>query len=998
MSPEQARGEGDKVGPAGDTYSLGATLYAVLTGQAPVTGRDSLEVLDKVRRGDFPRPRSVRRRVPAALEAVCLKAMAPEPEGRYPSARALADDVERWLADEPVRAYREPLRLRLGRWARRRKPLVAGVASAVLLTVLLGGAASTWLAAQRAETARAVNADFEEAELLLRQAQWRDVEKVLERAEGRMGGGGPQVLRQRLQQLRNDLGMVAALEGIPVLQTAVMKGDGFDLQRTDSDYRKAFADYGLEVEKMDPDEAAARIRESAIREQLVAALDDWVTQKPLTDKAAREQLLLVVGQVDPDPWRRQLREAWVRGDVPALERLAARAPVDSLPRSTLVILGRGLVHVGSIRALPLLQAAQRLYPDEFWFNDILAVALLRTGPTRVAEAVGFFRAALALRPQSPGAHVNLGDALRRQKQLAEAEAALRTAIRLQPGYAMAHLNLSLVLSEKGDLDGAVAALREGIHLKPGYGPAYYNLGLYLDQQGRLDEAVAACREAIRLEPNDAKAHYNLGIVLKKQNRLEEASAAYRAAIRAKPNHAEAHCNLASTLQALGRPEEALTCYREAIRVKKDLAEAHYGLGNLFLKQRKFPEALAAYREAVRVKPDFAMAHCNLGYTLQQQGQRAEAERAYREALVHDPDLYQGYLNLGTLLQEQGRLPEAEACYREAIYLRPEEADARANLGFNLQQRGEWAEAEEVYREAIHFRPDNVKTYLNLGVVLRQQGKLPQAIDVYREAVCREPDYTTAHFNLGNALRQQGKLPQAAAAYRAAIRLQPDLAGAHCNLGLVLSRQGQYHAALAALRHGHELGMRSPGWSAPSDKWVRETEQLVQSDDLLALILRGKAEPVDAAERAVLARFCLEHKRLFVTSARLYDRAFTDQPRLAADLRAGHRYNAARAAALAGCGRGEDAAKQGDEERQRWRAQARDWLRAELAWWTKYLEQGPSQTRAAVAKTMSHWQTDPDLAGLRDPAALANLPDAERTAWQKLWADVETLRRRAAESR
>jgi eukaryotic-like serine/threonine-protein kinase len=134
MSPEQARGDLRAVGPLSDVYSLGATLYCLLTGDPPFEG-GPVEVLGRVQRGDFQAPRQVNPAVPPALEAVCLKAMALKPDGRYASAEALAEDVEHWLADEPVDARPEPWPARLARWARRHKPAVAAVA------VLLAAAA-----------------------------------------------------------------------------------------------------------------------------------------------------------------------------------------------------------------------------------------------------------------------------------------------------------------------------------------------------------------------------------------------------------------------------------------------------------------------------------------------------------------------------------------------------------------------------------------------------------------------------------------------------------------------------------------------------------------------------------------------------------------------------------------------------------------------------------------------------------------------------------------
>ncbi len=142
MSPEQAEGQLDRLGPVSDVYSLGATLYTLLTGRPPLDDPDVVELLKKVARGDFPPPRQMRRGVPATLEAICLKAMALRPEDRYPTATALAEDVEHWLADEPVSAHRDGPLARAGRWARRHRPAVAAAAG-LLVTAVVALAVST---------------------------------------------------------------------------------------------------------------------------------------------------------------------------------------------------------------------------------------------------------------------------------------------------------------------------------------------------------------------------------------------------------------------------------------------------------------------------------------------------------------------------------------------------------------------------------------------------------------------------------------------------------------------------------------------------------------------------------------------------------------------------------------------------------------------------------------------------------------------------------------
>ena len=108
MSPEQASGDLERLGPPSDVYSLGTTLYHVLTGRPPFVGADVYQVLQQVQRGDFPPPRQVDWTIDRTLEAICLKAMSLRPEDRYASSRALADDLDRWAADEPVTARRDP--------------------------------------------------------------------------------------------------------------------------------------------------------------------------------------------------------------------------------------------------------------------------------------------------------------------------------------------------------------------------------------------------------------------------------------------------------------------------------------------------------------------------------------------------------------------------------------------------------------------------------------------------------------------------------------------------------------------------------------------------------------------------------------------------------------------------------------------------------------------------------------------------------------------------
>lgn len=133
MPPEQANGSLDKLGPASDVYSLGATLYFLITGKAPVQGKSVVEVLEKVRVGNVPHPTLINPHIPRSLAAICMRAMSTNPEDRYPNPQELAEEIERYLADEPTQAYVESLSVRIRRWIRKHPRVVASLATSLLV-------------------------------------------------------------------------------------------------------------------------------------------------------------------------------------------------------------------------------------------------------------------------------------------------------------------------------------------------------------------------------------------------------------------------------------------------------------------------------------------------------------------------------------------------------------------------------------------------------------------------------------------------------------------------------------------------------------------------------------------------------------------------------------------------------------------------------------------------------------------------------------------------
>ncbi len=205
------------------------------------------------------------------------------------------------------------------------------------------------------------------------------------------------------------------------------------------------------------------------------------------------------------------------------------------------------------QAEPLLRAAQGQHPEDFWLNYALGEALRERKP---AEAVGFYRAALAMRPTAAEVHLEVSVALERQGQVDEAIRACRKALELEPTDGRYHYYLGSCLRARGRLDEAMAEFRRAIELDPTGAPAHYGLGVCLYVQRRLDEAMAEYRRAIQLDPGGSPAHCSLGMCCQDKGQLDEAMAEYRRAIELDPKAAIFWGRLIFSVAALcveGRP-------------------------------------------------------------------------------------------------------------------------------------------------------------------------------------------------------------------------------------------------------------------------------------------------------------------------------------------------------------------------------------------------------------------------------------------------------------
>jgi tetratricopeptide (TPR) repeat protein/tRNA A-37 threonylcarbamoyl transferase component Bud32 len=775
MSPEQAAGRLDLLGPASDVYSLGATLYCLLTGKVPFDAADVGALLQRVQKGEFPPPRQLKRNVPAALEAVCLKAMALNQQDRYASTRALADDIEHWLADEPVIAWREPLAVRAGRWVRRHRVLAASTAAGLVVALVLVSGGAVWLEQRKEQERRERLAQQERAReqaeaglaqaVALRQGyRYADAKAMLEQVHGWARQASDRDLDTRVNQADADLVLARDLDRVRQEAATLIEGK-WGAARMLEEFPAVLARHGMDVLAGDLDELSQTIRASAVRQDIVAALDNWTLVEINLQRFHR--LVGLANCADElDPWRQAVRAGIAQGDRQRLVQLV-RVTGEGKATPGVVLLLAHAFGPRSEEATGLLRRMQLERPHDFWVNFELGKHLYEQ--KKYQEAVECYLVAVALRSYSPLAHSNLGVALHAKGKVDEAIACYQKAIAIDPKHAPAHYNLGSAWYGKRKVDEAIACFHRASVLDPKLAPAHNNLGWALQGQGKTDEAIACYQKAIAIDPKYAPAHINLGAALGNKGKVDEAIASYH---------------------------KAIACYHKVIDIDPRFAKAYTGLGVCLHGKGKVDEAIVYYKKAIEIDPKYAWAHNNLGFALQAKGEVDEAIESYRRAIAFDPKDAHAHSGLGVALHGKGKVDEAIECYQKAIGIDPRFANAHNNLGWALQGQGKTDEAIACYQKAIGIAPNHAKAHHNLGTALVQQGKLDEARAAFRQAF---RDRSSADAFFANALTRAGRLDEALAAAREAVRLGPNSPWAHQNLGWVLLKQKKWDGAIAAYR-------------------------------------------------------------------------------------------------------------------------------------------------------------------------------------------------------
>ncbi len=654
MAPEQASKRWGEVGPPADVYALGAILYEMMTGRPPFRGESVADTERQLIHNDPAMPSQLNAAVPRDLETICLKCLRKAPGARYASAAALAEDLGRFQRGEPILARRVGLLERAIKWARRRPAAATMVAATIVIVALAIGFAVSFdrvRSAHRADIAmrqgrarQAIETSLALVGNLQQDERWTEAGHLLDDAATHLPDAGSPELAAALAAAQRDQRTAVALERVREGHLGSLN----PYEEADKDYARTFADAGVDVEGA-PGAAAERVRGSPIRQRLLAALDDWAfmiyelkRDAPGRQHLARE-LLALARRVDPDPaWRDRFRDLADWGDaakLAGLARDAASQPTPPPPHQLAILVALEQSIEAKLDLLSPLRDAQRRSPWDFRTNWQLGHLLRALGSA--SEAVGFDRAALALRPDNVDARDELSLALYGCGRTDEAIDVIHCGLDISPHSDWLRSVLVLELADQGRWREARREYRAAVESDPASGAPETSrvMASALRAAGRRDEERGVLLAILSHDPADVGARYGLAKNYLDAGHPDQAVPLLRDLAKNRPNVAEYHMRLGEALTAAHRPDQAIAEFRAAADPAPKDRAAHYGLGVALAETGKLDEALDALQAAADLDPKQAATWGWIAKVRLRQFRLAEArDAAKRQLACLPPDL------------------------------------------------------------------------------------------------------------------------------------------------------------------------------------------------------------------------------------------------------------------------------------------------------------------------------------------------------------------------
>jgi tetratricopeptide (TPR) repeat protein/predicted Ser/Thr protein kinase len=761
MPPEQAAGAVDQVDARSDVFGLGGILCALLTGKPPYVGVNSESTRQLAAQVKLEDAWSRLEACGAEAEwiALCKRCMAAEKADRPTDGAEVASAVAGLRTAAEARARQAELdrvrvegelrnaELKAGELRRRRRIRMAlfGSIAVLGLTIAAGYVMVREQRLQRelqSERARTtVEQSLAQVPDFHQRSLWADAMRTLNEGEGLLGPESAPDLRKRLERARRETILLKTLEEIR-FGKARLRGFTFSnvepLQQYERTFNTCHLFEGASPTFLARDRAAVAkaVRESPIKDFLIAALDDWTFT--LKDEVMAKSLLEVTADATGLEWRRTL-------DPFSKDPAGLNRQVRAIPRSerTPALVGLLSERMPRSEGSELLLDGLAQFPNDFWLHLHLAFAVDRK-PERLAA----LRSAIALRPDAFSIRIvflstildsTLAPALTVMDVRIAHEMAVETH-RLWPNEPLSANYLGATHGRLGHHDEAEAFYRKSIALeKGGIAHVHWNgLGLALRNAGKWEAAAQACRAGIAVNGNTAVLHHNLGVASLVLGQYEAAIESFETSLRTDSSNSPSVesgsiAGIGAACFALGRVADAEAQFRRAEKANAETAELFLHFLKEVLTQRHSNPALAAHLAGRLTKSSVV----RLEETI-----RAETKLA---ALESRPprNLDQMYGKLGEIQYANKLTAEAEQSFRKVLEHHPMSAYAYDWLAFLRLEQHDAAGSLRYAERSVSLDPKSAQGHFNLGRARLATRNIPGAVAAFQEASRLDPKRTDA---------------------------------------------------------------------------------------------------------------------------------------------------------------------------------------------------------------------------------------------------------------
>ncbi len=753
MAPEQAEGRAKDVGPTADVYALGANLYELLTGRPPFVGPTILATLDLVKNAEPVSPRQLQPGVASDLETICLKCLRKEPQHRYETAQALAEDLGRYLNREPILARPTPHWERAWKWIRRR-PSMAALVVVSSLSILAAAGGGLWYRADQDRQRAAVRHRIDDVRtqvngfLLLGEEAIR--RKDWDGAKAHMSSALALV---RTETPLADVGVtVAGLLAVADRKIAERKSRDAARARFLA-FQRSYDDavfYQSQYTGLDPETNLRASRAAARRglEQfqpdngpgggLTLASGDFDTANLgiITERYYELALILAEAVSRPmaseDP-REQARRALEILD--RIERVRATTRTFHLRRASY------LQRSGDPHEAKAEQSRADAEPSEHSTVDDFLEGEAAYHNREYTRAIPAFRRVLTRQPDRFWAQYLMAICHLKEHRPAEAQAALTACQSLRPGFVWTYLLKGFAEGEMGEFDLAETDFARSAELDLDDDAHYVmlvNRGVMRFRRGHPEEAAQDLRTAIALNPDPFQAYINLAQAYQHLHRFDKALETLDRAIARSPNQAILHRARAQTHRLQSQDLKAIDDLDRAIALSTadDPAQAGDRLERALILQQtgRYAEALAECDRALAIQPGRTDLHRVRGAVLVGLKRYDEAIRSFDLCLARGTPSASLYEARGLARAHRGSYQRTITDYTMALGAGRATASLYGHRAWAYLFSGAPGPAARDFDEALRLDPSDARALSGARLANVQQRKVREAIDDARASV------------------------------------------------------------------------------------------------------------------------------------------------------------------------------------------------------------------------------------------------------------------------